>query len=318
MKALVLGEYGNPMIKEVAVPEISDDEVLIRIHACAICGSDLHGYDGRSDRRRPPLIMGHEAAGEIARAGNRVEDFKVGDRVVFNSSLFCGKCWYCRHGRQNLCESSRVFGVHCADYKLNGAMAEYIAVPERILYHLPENLSYTKAALVEPLSIALHAVNRTPIGVDGSAMVIGTGAIGLLLIKALKCTGCSHIVALDINDTRLAHASKAGADETINTSDSDWREKVKALYPKGADHTFEVVGAGVTVNYALDLAKRGGTITLVGNAAPSAQIDFQKIVLKELNVIGTYACANEYGTALKLMGSGKVNVSDIVSEEAPL
>lgn len=318
MKALVLESYGNPVIREMPVPECANDSVLIRVHACAICGSDLHGYDGRSDRRRPPIIMGHEAAGEIVQIGKDVKDYKVDDRVVFNSSLFCGKCWYCMHGQQNLCESSRVFGVHCADYKLDGAMAEYVCVPERILYHMPQGLSFSQAALVEPLSIGLHAVNRTPIGMNESALVIGTGAIGLMLIKALKQTACNHIVAVDISDDRLAHARTAGADETVNSQCADADAKLRALFPKGADHTFEAVGAGMTVNNALEYVKRGGTVTLVGNAVPSAQIDIQKVVLKELNVIGTYACANEYALALELLGSGKLNCDDLISVEVPL
>ena len=318
MKALVLEAYNNPVIKDLPIPEYGDDEVLIRLHACAICGSDLHGYTGRSDRRRPPVIMGHEAAGEIVECGKAVTGYKSGDRVVFNSSLFCGKCWYCTHGRQNLCTSARVYGVHCADYKLDGAMAEYIAVPERILYHMPDELSYSKAALVEPFAIGLHAVGRTPVQINSTAVVIGTGAIGLMVIKSLKCTGCSRIIAVDISDARLAHATKAGADFVINSATEDAAARIEEICPGGADHTFEVVGAAPTTNNAIDFAKRGGTVTLVGNAAPSGQINFQKIVLKELQVIGTYACANEYDLALALLGSGKVEYDDVLSVEAPL
>ncbi|MDI9505676.1 MAG: galactitol-1-phosphate 5-dehydrogenase [Bacillota bacterium] len=318
MKALLLEKYGEPRICDVSCPIIADDEVLVRVHACAICGSDVHGYDGRSDRRRPPIIMGHEAAGEVAQVGNQVKRYREGDRVVFNSSLFCGTCSYCNHGRQNLCKSSRVFGVHCAGYKLDGAMAEFVAVPERILYHLPKGLDYTLAALAEPFSIALHAVGRTPMGLDETACVIGSGSIGLMLIKALKAAGCTRVAALDINQARLAHARAAGAMLTIDTSEPHWQEDWAKVFPQGVDHSFEAVGAAQTLNNAIDLVKRGGSVTLVGNAAPSGVIDFQKIVLKELLLIGCYACANEYEVALRLMADKKADVSDIVSVTAPL
>ncbi|MGI6689446.1 MAG: zinc-dependent alcohol dehydrogenase [Christensenellales bacterium] len=318
MKALILESYGKTTIREVPTPCPLDNEVLIRVRACAICGSDIHGYAGLTDRRRSPIIMGHEAAGEIEETGCLVTHFCVGDRVVFNSSLFCGTCWYCAHGRQNLCVSSRVYGVHCDNYKLNGAMAEYVVVPERILYRMPDSLDFKKAALVEPLSVALHAVNRTPIGIREPAVVIGSGTIGLMLVQALKCAGCSPIVVLDINDARLVHATKVGADAVINTGHEETAQEIKTLFPIGADHVFEAVGAAETINSTLDIAKRGGTVTLIGNAAPRGNINFQKIVLKELNVIGCYACANEYELAMRLMAEGLVDVNNIISKVAPL
>lgn len=317
MKAYLLKERGKIVECELPIPEIRDDEVLVRVRACAICGSDVHGYSGRTDRRRPPVIMGHEAAGEIARIGGKVARWHESERVTFNSTWFCGECWYCSHGRQNLCMSSRVFGVHCADYKLDGAMAEYVAVPARLLYRIPENVDFATAALAEPFSIALHAVGRTPTGIGDSAAVIGTGPIGLMIIKALQCRGIGEIAAFDISDARLLHAAKCGATATFNTAGSGWREAFRARWPQGVDHAFEAVGAAEPVNNAIDLSRRGGSVTLVGNAAPSGQIDFQKIVLKELNVIGSYACANEYETALRLI-AGNADMGEILSRVAPI
>jgi len=318
MKALYLEECGNPRVADLPVPGIAEDEVLLRVKACAICGSDVHGYGDRSGRRRPPLIMGHEAAGCVEKAGSRVTRFQSGDRAVLNSSLFCGDCWFCRRGMQNLCESARVFGVNCDTYKLDGAMAEYVAVPERALYPLPDSISYVEGAMIEPLSIALHAVNRTPLCVGDVAVVVGSGTIGMMLMKVLKRGGVRSVIAMDIADDKLKAAEKAGADHLINSSGGDWQARFRRICPRGADRAFEAVGFGVTVNNAIDLARKGGSVTLVGNAQPKAELDFQKIVLKELTVVGTYACANEYATAIDLIASGAVNVMDVVSIVAPL
>lgn len=318
MKALLLEEYGKVRIVDLPKPEIAENEVLINVKACAICGSDLHGFTGRSDRRRPPLIMGHEAAGVIAEVGATVNGYKVGDRVVFNSSLYCGQCYYCRRGQENMCVDAKVFGVSCADYKLDGAMAEYIKVPAHILYRLPDSLSFVQGAVIEPLSIALHAVSRTRIEAGDTVAVIGAGTIGLMIVKALKNSGAGRIVSIDVDDYKLDCAMKAGADAVINSRTQDALSEIKKLAPMGADVVFEAVGIGATVENALDLVRRGGSVTLVGNAQPRADLGMQKIVLKELRVHGSYACANEYETAIKLLEQGRTYVDDIISVVAPI
>jgi threonine dehydrogenase-like Zn-dependent dehydrogenase len=318
MKALLLKEYGKLVIESLPKPEIKPNEVLIRIKACAICGSDLHGYDGTSGRRRPPLIMGHEAAGLIEELGANVTGYNKGDRVVFNSAEYCGTCSYCKNGRQNLCIKSRVFGVDNGIYHLEGAMAEYAAVPSHILYPLPDSISFAQGSLVEPLSIALHAINRTEIRINDTVLVIGAGPIGLMLLKALKITSAKCVIAADIADDRLEAAGKAGADMTFNTGTDARLKRLHERIPNGADIVFEAVGFGPTVNIALSTVKKGGIVTLVGNAAPRADIDFQKIVLNEVQVNGSYACANEYATALTLMANGSLQADDLISVTAPL
>ena len=158
MKALLLSEYKKLSVVDMPTPEIGDDEVLVRVRACGICGSDIHGYDGSTGRRIPPLVMGHEAAGVIERAGRAVEGFKAGDRVTFDSTVSCGKCDFCRSGQINLCDNRTVLGVSCGDYRRHGAFAEYVSVPARILYKLPDSLPFERAALIEAVSIAVHAV----------------------------------------------------------------------------------------------------------------------------------------------------------------
>jgi threonine dehydrogenase-like Zn-dependent dehydrogenase len=318
MKALLLKEYGKFTIENLDKPKIGLWDVLVRIKACAICGSDLHGYDGTSGRRRPPLIMGHEASGIIEEIGANVQGYQKGDRVVFNSTVYCGNCSFCKEGRQNLCANSRVYGVDNGIYHLDGAMAEFAAVPAHILYPLSDQISFEIGALIEPAAIALHAVNRTKIKINDTVLVIGAGPIGLLLIKLLKNSNAGCIVSADIADDRLEASIKAGADFVFNTGNETGMENIRKMLPGGADIVFEAVGFGATVNSSLALAKRGGTVTLVGNAAPHADIDFQKIVLNELNVNGCYACSDEYKTVLVLLEKGSLKMDDILSVSAPL
>ena len=162
MKALVLKAYKQFAYEDVPDPEPGPDEVLVAVKACGICGSDVHGMDGSTGRRRPPIIMGHEAAGVISKVGSRVTGWAAGDRVTFDSTIYCGQCAFCRRGMINLCDRRRVLGVSCEDYRQNGAFAEFVAVPQHILYRLPDGLTFEHAALVEPFAIALHAIRRAP------------------------------------------------------------------------------------------------------------------------------------------------------------
>src|SRR5262245_25943228 len=162
MRALVLSEYKRLEVRDVPVPAVGDADVLVRVRASGICGSDVHGYDGSTGRRLPPLVMGHEAAGVVEKVGTAVRGIAPGDRVTFDSTVSCGRCEYCRHGRVNLCDARRVLGVACADYRQDGAYAEYVSVPGHIVYALPPEVSFEHAALVEPVSVAVHAVRRAP------------------------------------------------------------------------------------------------------------------------------------------------------------
>jgi threonine dehydrogenase-like Zn-dependent dehydrogenase len=203
-------------------------------------------------------------------------------------------------------------------YHSEGAMAEYVAVPSHILYPLPDSISFAQGSLVEPLSIALHAINRTEIRINDTVLVIGAGPIGLMLLKALKITSAKCVIVADIADDRLEAAAKAGADVTFNTGTDTGLRRLHEKIPNGADIVFEAVGFGPTVNIALSTVKKGGIVTLVGNAASRADIDFQKIVLNEVQINGSYACANEYAMALTLMANGSLQVEDLISVTAPL
>lgn len=319
MKALVLKEYRHFAVEDFPAPAPGPDEVLVRVRACGICGSDVHGMDGSSGRRIPPIIMGHEAAGVIAELGNAVSGWNKGDRVTFDSTVSCGECWYCRRGEVNLCENRRVLGVSCGEYRRHGAFAEYIAVPARILYRLPDNLSFEQAAMVEAVSVAVHAVERTPLALDASVVVVGTGMIGLLIVQVLRARGCGNIIAIDLDKEKLKLASKFGATQTIEAGESDLQQRIRALTSdRGADAAFEAVGLPATVKTAIESVRKGGSITLVGNLKPQVELPLQSVVTRELTLIGTCASAGEYPACLDLIASGKVNVTDFISATPPL
>jgi L-iditol 2-dehydrogenase len=319
MKALVLKDYRRFAVEDFAVPVLQSDEVLVRVRACGICGSDVHGMDGSSGRRIPPIIMGHEAAGEIAQVGNGVTGWKAGDRVTFDSTVYCGDCWYCRRGKINLCENRRVLGVSCGDYRRHGAFAEYVAVPQRILYRLPDNLSFEQAAMVEAVSVALHAVKRTPLSDAASVVVVGTGMIGLLVVQVLRVAGCKQIVAIDLEEGKLQLAKKLGATHTLKADEPDLLEKIRALTEgRGADAAFEVVGLAPTVKTAIESLRKGGSVTLVGNLKPQVDLPLQAVVTRELTLFGTCGSAGEYPECLDLIASGRINVTEFVSATAPL
>src|SRR5947207_10510786 len=184
MKGLLLKQYMELEVADLPQPEIGPGDVLVRVGACGICGSDVHGYDGSSGRRIPPLVMGHEASGVVAAIGASARNFAEGDRVTFDSTIYCGACSNCLRGNVNLCDNRQVLGVSCDDYRRAGAFAEFVAVPARILHRLPENLPFAEAAMLEAVAVAIHAVNLAQISANDTALVIGAGTIGILTLQA--------------------------------------------------------------------------------------------------------------------------------------
>ncbi len=319
MKALVLKEYNRFEYEDVPDPQIGAAEVLIEVKASGICGSDVHGMDGRTGRRIPPIIMGHEAAGVIAEAGAGVTDWRVGDRVTFDSTIYCGQCHFCRAGRINLCGNRRVLGVSCNEYRCDGTFAEYIAVPQRILYRLPEDLSFEHAAVVEPLSVAVHAVERAHPALNDTAVVVGAGMIGLLLIQVLRAAGCGTIIAVDLEKGKLDLAGKLGADIAVSPDACDVpRQVAEHTAGRNADAAFEVVGITATLNTAISSLRKGGTLTLVGNLSPTVELPLQAAVTRELTIYGSCASSGEYPACLDMIARGQVNVEPIISAVAPL
>jgi len=319
MNALLLSEYKHLEIATLPVPAPGPLDVLVQVAACGICGSDVHGYDGASGRRIPPLVMGHEASGIVAGLGSEATGFKPGDRVTFDSTVYCGACAFCRRGEQNLCDDRQVIGVSCEDYSRSGAFAEYVTVPERIVYKLPETLSFAEAAMLEAVSVALHAVAVSKLEGGETALVIGAGMIGLLTLQAARVAGCSRVFVADIDATRLKLAAKLGADETIQASGAELTQEILRLTEgRGVDGVLEAVGRNETVATAIDCVRKGGTVTLIGNITPQANLPLQKVVSRQIRLQGSCASSGEYPEAMKLMATGKIRVRPLITAIAPL
>jgi L-iditol 2-dehydrogenase len=344
MKALVLtapSEFNYDL--NFPEPTAGQGEVLVKVQACGICGSDIHGMDGRSGRRQMPIVMGHEAAGEIIGLGEGVSGWNLGDRVTFDSTEYCGECDECQEGFVNLCPNRRVLGVSPGEYRRHGCFAEKIALPTRILYRIPEALSYEKAAFAEPVSIALHAVNLAdgievgeafaptedhcheggcdcePEAKGGIAVVVGAGLIGLLVIQALKARGWEKVIAVDLDDRRLELARKLGAEEVFNAKQEGLAMHIRQICGgDGADASFEVVGAAAPLDLAIRSVRKGGQVILIGNLQPNTPFPLQEVVTRQLSIKGSCSCAGEYPEAIRRIQDGSIQVEPLLSAVAPL
>ncbi len=318
MKSLQRSKYNHLEITDLPNPTPSPHEVLIEVAACGICGSDVHGYDGSSGRRIPPIVMGHEAAGRIAALGSNVGELKIGDRVTFDSTVFCGECPNCRRGDLNLCDNRQVLGVSCGDYRRAGAFAEFVVVPARIVHHLPDNLPFEEAAMLEATAVALHAVKITPIDHGDTALVIGAGMIGLLILQSLRATGCDRVFVADIDDSRLKMAKDLGATEILNSKSDLPAQVLKLTNGAGVDVVLEAVGRTETIAASIDSVRKGGTVTLVGNISPEVKIHLQKVVSRQIRLQGSCASSGEYPEAIKLLANGAIRVKPLITQVAPL
>jgi L-iditol 2-dehydrogenase len=319
MQALLLESYNELKLKDVPIPEFGPEDVLIRVKACGICGSDVHGYDGSTGRRIPPLIMGHEAAGIVHSAGRNVQSFKPGDRVTFDSTISCGACRFCAAGAVNLCEKRQVLGVSCGEYRRNGAFAEFVSVPARIVYALPDEFSFAHAALIEAVSVAVHAAKITEIRQGSTAVVIGAGMIGLLSVQAFRHYGCNRVFAVDVDETRLKMARDLGATDTFSGSTPEIVSRVLDVTDgRGAEIAIEAVGAQEPITTAIECVCSGGTVTLIGNVSPKVEIPLQRVVSRQLRLLGSCASAGEYPECISLMQKGAIRVEPLISAVAPL
>jgi L-iditol 2-dehydrogenase len=319
MKALLLSEYNHLEVTDLPSPTPGPDELLIRVAACGICGSDVHGYDGSSGRRIPPIVMGHEAAGIVTAAGSQVSGFKPGDRVTFDSTVYCGGCEFCLKGAINLCDNRQVMGVSCGEYSRAGAFAEFLTIPARIAYLLPEALSFSEAAMLEAVAVALHGVAVSEMIGEETVLVIGAGMIGLLLLQAARAAGSSRVFVADVDATRLKLATDLGADQTIQASGVPLVEEVLRLTGgRGVDVVLEAVGRDETIATGIDCVRKGGTVTLVGNISPQIALPLQKVVSRQIRLQGSCASAGEYPQAMELIVSGKIKVASLITAVAPL
>jgi len=319
MKALVLEEYNKFVYREWPEPEITATEVLVHVKAVGICGSDVHGMDGSTGRRKPPIIMGHEAAGVIVKTGSDVKNWKTGDRVTFDSTIYLLNDWYTLKGLYNLSDNRMVLGVSPEEYRRHGAFADYVNIPQHILYKVPEEVTFTQAAMVEPVAVAAHAVELASVGWNDSVVVVGAGMIGLFVIQVLRSKGCGKIIAVDIETEKLKMAKKLGADYILNQKTDNVKQEIIALTSnRGADCSFEVVGIDATVETAIESVRKGGTVTLIGNLSPFVRLPLQTVVTRQIRVQGSCAICGEYQAVLDMIARKQIDVNSLLSAEAPL
>ena len=260
------------------------------------------------------MIMGHEASVVIEKTGADVTGWKIGDRVTFDSTVYPLNDWYTLEGLYNLSDNREVLGVSPGSYKRDGAFAEFIAIPQHILYKIPDKVTFKQAAMVEAIAVALHSIIIAGIKPGDRCVVVGAGTIGIFILKLLKISGTSTIIAIDINQKRLEQAGKEGIDHTFLSTDKELYEKILTLTNnRGADISFEAVGMSESVNIAIDTLRKGGKTVLVGNISPKVEFPLQKVVTRELSVLGSCAIRGEYETILNLLETGKISVDDQIS-----
>lgn len=319
MKALLLTAPLQLELVDVSPPEVGQRDVLVRVAVCGICGSDVHGYDGSSGRRIPPLVMGHEAAGTVEAVGDDVIRVKPGNRVTFDSMISDPGSWFSRHGMANLCDNRRVLGVSCGEYRQHGAFAELVAVPEHIVYAIPGEVSFEQAALVEPVSVAVHAVKRSKLKPGDSVLVVGAGMIGQLCVQAAKAAGAALVLVSDLDDARLERGLASGADRTLNPRNDNVASIAREMTEgRGVDVALEAVGATDPIDTAIEATRKGGTVVLVGNVSPRIELPLQSVVTREITLVGACGSNGEYLECLDLIARGAIHVDSLISAVAPL
>lgn len=315
MKALVYEGPWQMPVREIPAPEPGPGEVIVSVKATGICGSDVHGFTGATGRRIPPMVMGHEFSGVISALGPGVTGHRVGDRVVVQPIITCGRCVNCLAGLPNICLNRRGLGMMTT----NGSNAEAVAVPQQLLYDLPDEVPWEQAALVEPLSVAMHAANMSPIRLMDTVVILGAGTIGLLTLLACRLKGAGAVIISDLSPHRLEVARRLGADAAVNPAQEDLAAVVRKYAGEaGAAVVIEAVGITATARQSLELVRPGGHVTWIGNAAPTIEIGMQQVVTREITVRGVYAFNVEFGRAIEALRTRRVDVTPIIEQVAPL
>jgi L-iditol 2-dehydrogenase len=315
MKAAVWYGGKDIRIEDVPKPKIENDEVLVKVKAVGICGSELHAYEGVSQRRTPPLVMGHEFSGEIAEVGKEVENLKIGERVVVDPLERCGVCTPCLRGQGNVCRNVTLLGLH-----ESGAFSEYAAVPALNCYLLPDHVTFEEGAMVEPLSVAIRAVNNTDVKLGDIIVIIGAGIIGLTVLQAAKAAGAGRLIVTDVVDYRLDFARALGADITVNSKAEDPVARVMEFTDNlGADVVFEAVGLEATVQEAIKMLAIGGKLTVVGMLSKTMTLDVLSAVVRELQIRGSYAYApDDFRRAWSYIVGNKIDAKPLITNVLPL
>lgn len=312
MRTLKLTELRKLEVLEEPIPQIGDDEVIVKVKRCGICGSDVAGYLGVSGRRYPPMTMGHEFSGVIEQIGSRSGGFQKGDRVTVQPWNACGKCRFCKEKQINFCKDKRALGV----LDTNGAMAEYVKTTVKQLFRLPENLSFEEAAFTEPFAVAYGAVKRAGDLKDKVVAIVGAGTIALCILQIVKTKEPKHILVLDRKDVRLQTAARYGADILVNTSEGDVAGQVSEVTGgEMADVAFEAVGVQDTAQLSLKCLHPGAKAVWVGMSQTDITIDMQQVVQNAFSIIGSFNyTSEEFGEALEILAGGQIDGKAMITK----
>ncbi len=315
MKAAVLEEVGRIVIKEVPTPEPKEDEVLIRVHSCGICGTDLKLYKGEYTGKLP-VILGHELSGEVVKIGTRVKAFKIGDGVVVDPNESCGKCQWCKTGNPTFCNDLAAYGV-----LRDGGFAEYMVAGEKGMYKIPEELDYEEATFTEPVSCALHCVDRADIKPGENVAIIGGGPMGQIILQLSKGAGASKLIMVTRSPWKLELAKRHGATHTVNPTKGDVPKAVREITGGlGVDVVIEAVGTPETVEEALALAKRGGKIVVFGFSPEGAKATFApfEVLSRELTILGSWVNPYTFSRAINLLAAKQIDVTSLITNRLGL
>lgn len=307
----VMTAPGEISFREVPMPEVHENDVLVRIRRIGVCGSDIHVYHGEHPFTSYPVTQGHEVAGEVVSYGKNVQGLHEGQKVTIQPQVFCGECYPCRHGKYNLCEHLKVMG-----FQTTGVASEYFAVDASKVTSLPDTMSFDEGAMIEPLAVAVHAVRRVGDVTGQKIAVLGAGPIGILVAQTAKGLGAASVMITDISDLRLQKAAECGVDICVNTAQRDFGEAlVEAFGPDKADVIYDCAGNDITMNQAIRCARKGSTIILVAVFAKMATVDLAVLNDHELDLNTTMMYRSEdYEEAIRLVQEGRVQLTPLISQ----
>jgi len=322
MKAAVIRKRNEQKIIEIEdakKPYISNYEALIKVKSVGICGSDVQGFnDQNSNKRVPGLIMGHEAAGEVVKIGDKVTKVQPGDRVAIDPQVTCGNCYACKRGWYSVCDNKKIIGSNLKGF-LHGTMAEYASINQKQLFVLPDHVEYQEGAVVEPVSNALHIFNRVKTDIGNQIVVLGAGTLGLCILQVAKLSGARNVIVTDVSEERLKLAEKLGANITVNSSISEPVEEIKKVTKnRGADIVVEAVGISQTYKQAIDISRKKGNVMFFGAAQDTIDLNLYPILHKELNLIGCTGAEWETQTAVDYIANGKIDVKSLITDQFSL
>lgn len=315
MKQAVMTEPGRIEYREVDKPTLQDNEVIIQTKRIGVCGSDIHVFHGLHPYTSYPVVQGHEVSGVVAEVGSEVKALSVGNKVTFTPQVTCGKCYPCTHGMYHICESLKVMG-----FQTGGAAQEYFAIDADKVLKVPDNVTLDQAAMVEPVSVAVHALSMAGEDLqDKNVLVLGAGTIGNLVAQVAKASGAKAVMITDINDYKLDKAKECGIDFMVNPNKEDLGQAIlRDFGPDRSDLILECVGVQETITQAIDNARKGTTIVVVGVFGKKPQVDLGLVQDRELSLVGTLMYQKrDYERALELVASGKLSLDAMITHHFP-